>query len=107
MYYLPHAVEAIVGAVDGQHRSTCVCLGHAAIALEDDYFGPDLVVDLRPFVQHFLYVFLCEKKRHRERESVSEWQRENGKQLTKDLGEQLAARQTKETKTEKCNCNCN
>lgn len=65
--YLPHAVEAIVGAVDGQHRSTCVCLGHAAIALEDDYFGPDLVVDLRPFVQHFLYVFLCEREKERGR----------------------------------------
>lgn len=48
---------------------------------------------------------MCSCVRETEGESVSEWQRENGKQLTKDLDEQLAARQTKET--ENCNCNCN
>lgn len=55
---LPHAVEAIVGAINGQHRSTCVCLRHAPIPLEDDHFGPDLVIDLGPLVQDFLNVFL-------------------------------------------------
>jgi len=60
--YSPHAVEAIVGSINGQHRGACVRLGHAAIPLEDDHFGPDLVVDLGPFVQHFLNVFLKGRK---------------------------------------------
>lgn len=54
----PHAVEAIVGAINGQHRSPCVRLCHAPIPLENDHFGPDFVVDLGPLVQHFLNVFL-------------------------------------------------
>lgn len=48
---------------------------------------------------------MCSCVKETEGDSVSEWQRENGKQLTKDLDEQLAARHTKET--ENCNCNCN
>jgi len=60
--YSPHAIEAIVGSINGQHRGACVRLGHAAIPLEDDHFGPDLVVDLGPFVQHFLNVFLRDTK---------------------------------------------
>lgn len=56
--YSPHAVEAIVGSINGQHWGACVRFGHATIPLEDDHFGPDLVVNLGPFVQHFLNVLL-------------------------------------------------
>ena len=56
--HLPHAVKTVVGAIDCQNRNASVCFCHSAISLEDDYFRPDLIVDLRPFVQHFLNVFL-------------------------------------------------
>lgn len=55
---LPHPVEAVVRAVDGEHRGPGVRLGHPAVPLEHNHLCPDLVVDLCPFVQHFLDVFL-------------------------------------------------
>lgn len=57
--YAPHAIETVIRSVDGQHRSACIRFGHATVALEHDHLRPDLVVDLRPLVQHFLDVFLC------------------------------------------------
>lgn len=54
----PVAVEAVVGTVDGEDRGAGVGFGHASVPLEDDDFGPDLVVDLFPFHEHFLNVIL-------------------------------------------------
>ena len=54
----PKAVEAVVGAVDGEDGGARVGLGHAPVALQHDDLGPDLVVDRLPFVQHLLDVVL-------------------------------------------------
>lgn len=56
--HLPHSVEAIIRSVDGQHRGPSVRFGHAPIPFEDDHFGPNLVIDLSPFVQNLLNVLL-------------------------------------------------
>lgn len=56
--YVPHSIEALVGAVDGQYRCSSVRLSNSPVTLENDYFGPNLIIYLRPLVQHFLYVFL-------------------------------------------------
>lgn len=55
---LPHAVETVIGIVDCQDWRAGIGFGHTPIALEHDDFGPDFVVDLIPFVEHFLNVFL-------------------------------------------------
>lgn len=55
---LPVSVESLVGPVHCENRSSGVRFGHSAIPFEHYHFGPYLVVDLRPFVQHFLYVIL-------------------------------------------------
>lgn len=60
---LPETVEAVVAAVDGEYRCARVRLGHPPIPFQDYDFGPDLVVDLRPLVQHLLYMVL-EKQQH-------------------------------------------
>lgn len=54
----PVAVEAVVRAVDGEDGGAGVGLGHASVPLEDDDFGPDLVVDLFPLHEHLLNVVL-------------------------------------------------
>lgn len=57
----PHPVEPVVGAVYREHRRTRIRLRDAPVPFENDHFGPDLVVDLRPFVEDFLDVFLGKK----------------------------------------------
>jgi len=44
----PHSIEPVLGSIDGYHRGAGVGLGHTSVLLEDDYLGPDLVVDLLP-----------------------------------------------------------
>lgn len=58
MVDLPHAVETVIRIVDCQDWRAGIGFGHTPVALEHDDFGPDLVVDLIPFVEHFLNVFL-------------------------------------------------
>lgn len=62
--HVPHAVKAIVGSVDSEHRGPRVRLRHASVPLEHYDLRPDLIVDLRPLVQDLLYVFLLSKKRY-------------------------------------------
>ena len=59
----PEPVEAVVRAVDGEHGRPGVGLGHAAVALEHDDLGPDLIVDTLPLGEHLLYVVLRREER--------------------------------------------
>ena len=59
----PEPVEAVVRAVDGEHGRPGVGLGHAAVALEHDDLGPDLIVDTLPLGEHLLYVVLRGEER--------------------------------------------
>jgi hypothetical protein len=54
----PETVESIVRSIYRQHGRSGVRLGHSSVSLQDYHFGPYLVVDLSPLVQHFLYVIL-------------------------------------------------
>jgi len=54
----PETIETIVWTIYCQHGRSCVRLSHSTVSLQDYNFGPNLVVDLCPFVQHFLYVIL-------------------------------------------------
>ena len=54
----PEPVEAVVRAVDGEHGRPGVGLGHAAVALQHDDLGPNLIVDTLPFVENLLDVIL-------------------------------------------------
>ena len=54
----PEAVETGVAAVDCEHGGTDVSFGHSPVPLQDDDFGPDLVVNVLPFAQQFLDVVL-------------------------------------------------
>jgi len=54
----PHSIEPILGSIDGYHRGAGVGLGHTSVLLEDDYLGPDLVVDLLPLGQNLVDVVL-------------------------------------------------
>jgi len=54
----PHSIKPILGSIDGYHRGAGVGLGHASVLLEDDYLGPDLVVDLLPLGQNLVDVVL-------------------------------------------------
>ena len=56
--YVPESIESIVAAVDLNGDGPGVCFGHTAVAFHDDQLGPNLVVDLMPFVQHLLDVVL-------------------------------------------------
>jgi hypothetical protein len=58
---LPHAIETIVGSIDCKNWDASVSFCHATISLEDNYFRPNFIVNLRPLVQHFLNVFLQNK----------------------------------------------
>jgi hypothetical protein len=58
MKLLPESVETIVASVNLNWDGPGVRLGHTAIAFHDDELGPDLVVDLMPFVQNLLDVVL-------------------------------------------------
>ena len=62
-WQIPKSVESVVGAVDREHRRAGVRLGDSSVPLEDDDLRPDLVVDLVPLVQHFLYVVLGTKSK--------------------------------------------
>lgn len=55
---LPETIEAVVTAIHCEDGGPGVRLGDSPVTFQDDYFGPDLVVDLRPLVQHFLDVVL-------------------------------------------------
>jgi len=52
------SVEAVVTSVDLNGNGAGVSFGYAPVALHDDQLGPNLVVDLVPFVQHLLNVIL-------------------------------------------------
>lgn len=54
----PEAVETVVGAVDCEHRGAGVRFCNPSVPFQDYHFGPNLVVDLVPFVQNFLDVVL-------------------------------------------------
>lgn len=69
---LPHPIKAVVGAVDCQHWSACIGLGDAPVPLEDDDFRPDLVIDLRPLIQHFLNVLLLCPHEHKQKKRREE-----------------------------------
>ena len=60
---LPKSVETIVAAVDLDGNSAGVGLGYASVALHHDQLGPNLVINLVPFVQYLLNVILDLKKR--------------------------------------------
>lgn len=60
---LPKSVETIVAAVDLDGNSAGVGLGYASVALHHDQLGPNLVINLVPFVQYLLNVILDFKKR--------------------------------------------
>jgi hypothetical protein len=55
---LPESVETIVASVNLNGNGPGVRFGYTSIALHDDELGPDLVVDLMPFVQNLLDVVL-------------------------------------------------
>lgn len=59
--YLPHSIEAIIGTIYRQDWCTRICFGHTTITFKYNDFGPYFVIDLIPFVENFLNVFL-EKK---------------------------------------------
>jgi len=54
----PHSIEPILGSINGYHRGAGVGFGHTSVLLEDDYLGPDLVVDLLPLGQNLIDVVL-------------------------------------------------
>lgn len=58
----PHAIETVIRTVDCQHWNSRVCFRDASVALKDDDFRPNLIVDLRPLVQDFLNVLLQHEK---------------------------------------------
>lgn len=63
----PHSIKSVFGAVYCQHWRSGIGFCYATIALKHDHFRPDLIVDLLPFVQHLLDVFLyfwCEKQNY-------------------------------------------
>ena len=59
----PEAVEAVVGAVDGEDGGAGVGLGHAPVALQHDDLGPDLVVDRVPLAEDLVDVVLKDRQR--------------------------------------------
>ena len=59
---LPESVEAVLGAVDGEDGGAGVGLGHAPVPLQDDDFGPDLVVDRVPLAENLVDVILQDKR---------------------------------------------
>lgn len=63
MRHLPKAIESVVASVDLNGYGAGVGLCHAPIALHDDELGPDFVVDLVPFIQHFLDVILFQREK--------------------------------------------
>lgn len=63
----PETVEAIVRTVYCQNGSSGISFRHPPVPLQDDHFGPDLVVDLGPFVQHLLNVVLEQRAEFYER----------------------------------------
>lgn len=76
--WLPESVETIIASVDLNWDSPSIRLGHAAIAFHDDELGPDLVVDLMPFVQNFLDVVLIQSKTKINRNVNKEfWHKQN------------------------------
>jgi hypothetical protein len=54
----PETVESIIRSIDREDRGSRVGFRDPAIPLQYNHFGPNLVVDLRPLVQNFLYVIL-------------------------------------------------
>lgn len=54
----PETIKAVVAAVDCEYGSARVRFGYPPVPLQDYDFGPDLIVDLRPLVQHLLYMVL-------------------------------------------------
>lgn len=59
---LPESVEAVLGAVDGEDRGAGVGLCHAPVPLQDDNFGPDLVVDRMPLAENLIDVVLKDRE---------------------------------------------
>lgn len=55
---VPKSIESVIWAVYSEYRCTGVGLGDASVSLKNYDFGPNLVVYLVPFVQHFLDVIL-------------------------------------------------
>lgn len=62
---LPVSIESFVGPVHREYRRTSVGFGHSTVPFEHYNFGPNLVIDLRPFIQHFLNVILRIKKQNK------------------------------------------
>lgn len=58
MRHLPHSIKTIFRIINCQNWGTSICFCYTAITFEYDYFSPDFVIDLIPFVQHLLNVFL-------------------------------------------------
>lgn len=69
---IPEAIEAVVGAVDGEDRRPGVGLRHPAISLQHDHLCPNFVVDLVPFVQHLLDVILQHREKVAQIEHIAE-----------------------------------
>ena len=49
-YFVPKSIESVIASVDLDGDGASVSFGHAPVALHDNQFGPDLVVNLVPFV---------------------------------------------------------
>lgn len=56
------SVEAILRAIDGEDRSTCIRFGDSSIALHANQLCPYFVVNLFPLVENFQYVILWRSK---------------------------------------------
>ena len=59
---MPEPVEAVLGAVDGEDGGAGVGLCNAPVPLQDDYFGPDLVVDRMPLAENLVDVVLKDRE---------------------------------------------
>lgn len=58
----PHSVETVIWSVDCKNGGACISFCDATIPFKNDHFRPNFVVNLCPFVENFLNVFLKEKK---------------------------------------------
>ena len=58
---LPEAIEAVLRAVDGEYGCAGIGLCHAPVPLQDDHFGPDLVVDRMPLAENLIDVVLKDR----------------------------------------------
>lgn len=60
---LPHPIKSIVRSINREYWRPSVCLCDASISLKDNNLRPNFIINLRPFIQHFLDVFLMLNER--------------------------------------------